>query len=153
MTTRFSILVMLCICCIILLAGYLAGVSYPDLMPETFSFQTTPVAPSHRQPSVTINLPTVVTPVDDGHRYYYVQMSLAVDLDRSVTAGLIQARHQVIDRKIMELLNTYQVTELRSPGLWSTLRTDIQRMINQLLPEGYVRNVYITNLLMTPATP
>ncbi|GMV51752.1 MAG: flagellar basal body-associated protein FliL [Nitrospira sp. OLB3] len=153
MPPRFSILALLCVACILLLAGYLAGVSYPDLMPRTFSLQTTPLDPSHQQPGVTINLPAVVAPVDDGQRYYYVQVNLAVELDRSGTAGLIQARHEVIDRKIMEVLHTYSVKELRSAGLRSTLRTDIRRVINQLLPQGHIRNVYITNWLMTPVGP
>lgn len=66
---------------------------------------------------------------------------------------MIQARHEVIDRKIMEVLHTYSVKELRSAGLRSTLRTDIRRVINQLLPQGHIRNVYITNWLMTPVGP
>ena len=106
--------------------------------------------PSQGQPGVTINLPPVVAPVDDGQRYYYVQVNLALELDRSGTAGLIQARHDAIDRQMMEILHTYAVSDLRATGQLPALRADIRRAINKLLPKGQVQNVYITNWLMTP---
>ena len=88
--------------------------------------------------------------MDDGQRYYYVQVNLALELDRSGTAGLIQARHDAIDRQVMEILHTYAVSDLRATGQLPALRADIRRAINTLLPKGQVQNVYITNWLMTP---
>ena len=101
-------------------------------------------------PVPTFVSPPVVAPVDDGQRYYYVQVNLALELDRSGTAGLIQARHDAIDRQVMEILHTYAVSDLRATGQLPALRADIRRAINKLLPKGQVQNVYITNWLMTP---
>lgn len=150
MTLRVSLIVLFSIAAILLLVGYLAGQYHPDLLPHTFSLQTAPPDPSQGQPGVTINLPPVVAPVDDGQRYYYVQVNLTLELDRSGTAGLIQARHDAIDRQVMEILHTYAVNDLRASGQLPALRADIRRAINKLLPKGQVQNVYITNWLMTP---
>lgn len=149
MTLRVSLIVLFSIG-ILLLLGYLAGTYYPELLPHTFSLQTTRPDPSQMQPGVTINLPPVVAPVDDGQRYYYVQVNLSLELDRSGTAGLIRARHDAIDRQVMEILHTHGVGDLRAAGQLPALRADIRRAINKLLPKGQVQNVYITNWLMTP---
>ena len=96
--------------------------------------------------------PAIVAPVDDGARFYYVQANLAVEIDRPATATIIRERHDQIDRYIMEMLHTYPVQDLRVPGQSVTLREDLKRTVNKLLPKGkgQVRNVYITNWLMTP---
>lgn len=146
MTARFSLILLLSTSGILLLAG----ISYLDLTPGTFTLQTSPADSPHTQPGVTINLPPVVAPVDDGQRYYYVQVNLSLELDRSGTAGVIQAHHDAIDRQIMEILHTYAVSDLRAAGQLPALRADIRRAINKLLPKGQVQNVYITNWLMTP---
>lgn len=151
MTVRFSItLLFRIISCILILAGYLGGMSYSNLVPRTFFLKAASGESEQKSSGLTINLPPVVAPVDDGERDYYVQVNLALDLDRSGTAGLIQARHDVIDRQIMEVLHSYSVNDLRSTAQLSALRTDVRRAINKLLPRDEVRNVYITNWLMPP---
>lgn len=152
MTTRISIVLFLSISGILVLVGYLAGISATDLMPHTFSLQTATPDSSQMPPGVTLNLPPVVAPVDDGQRYYQVQVNLSLELDRSGTAGLIQARHDTIDRQVMEILHSYAASDLRTAEQLPALRDDIRRAINKLLPEGQVRNVYITNWLMIPVS-
>ncbi|QOJ35796.1 MAG: flagellar basal body-associated FliL family protein [Nitrospira sp.] len=150
MTVRFTILILAGIVGILIFSGYMIGLSYKDIMPRTFSLQTNAKGQAQTPPGVMINLPAVVAPVDDGRRYYYVQVSVAVEIDRLGTAGLIQARHDVIDRKILEIFHAYSPTDLQTAGQSPTLRQDIKQAINELLPRGRVKNVYITNWLMTP---
>jgi flagellar basal body-associated protein FliL len=150
-TLRFSLLILVCITCFGFVAGYLAGVSYPDLISRPFTVKTSSGEPARTASGIIMNLPQVVAPVDDGQEFYSVQAGIALEIDHAGTAAWIRARHEVIDRHLMELLHTYRLRDLRSGGLPSTLRKDIKRVINTLLPKGQVRHVYITNWLMTPA--
>lgn len=97
-----------------------------------------------------INLPPIIAPVDDGERFYYVQANLAVEIDRPAIGTLFRDRHDQIDRYIMEMLHTYPVQDLRAPGQSVTLRNDLKRTVNRLLPKGKIRNVFITSWLITP---
>lgn len=151
MTLRISLALLFTIACILLVVGYLGGLSSPDLIPRTLSLSSKPSSePSPTSAALTINLPAIVAPVDDGTRFYYVQANLAVEIDRAATGTLIRERHDQIDRYIMEMLHTYPIQDLRAPGQSVTLREDLKRTVNRLLPKGQVRNVYITNWLMTP---
>lgn len=148
---RITLVVVLGIACIVLIAGYLGGFSSHELIPRTFSLNSKPSSdPSPASAGLTINLPAIVAPVDDGTRFYYIQANLAVEIDRPATGTLVRERHDQIDRYIMEMLHTYPVQDLLAPGRSVTLREDLKRTVNKLLPKGQVRNVYITNWLMTP---
>ncbi len=151
MTLRLSLLVLLSIFCLLLGAGYLAGISYTDLLPRTFSLDTSSLESSRASSGLTMNLPRVVVSVDDGRQFYYIQANIALEINRASTAPLIRARHEMIDRQIMDLFHTYSVKDLRAAGQPSALRADIKRTINNLLPQGQVQNVYITNWVMIPA--
>lgn len=152
MTLRITLaLLLLGISCTLLWVGSRGGFSAPDLIPRTLSLNNKPSAdPSPTSAGLTINLPAIVAPVDDGARFYYIQANLAVEIDRPATGTLIRERHDQIDRYIMEMLHTYPIQDLRAPGRSVTLREDLKRTVNRLLPIGQVRNVYITNWLMTP---
>lgn len=150
MTLRLSITLLLSISCILVLVGYLGGISYSDLMPRKFTIKESSVEPQQKSSGLTINLPPVIAPVDDGQKFYYIQANISVEIDRPGTASFIRERHDTIDRHIMELFHTYPVQDLRMPGQPATLRTDLQRTLNTLLPKGQVRNVYITSWLVTP---
>lgn len=151
MTLRISLALLFSISCILLVVGYLGGFSSPDLIPRTLSLSSKPSSePSPTSAGLTINLPAIVAPVDDGTQFYYIQANLAVEIDRAATGTLIRERHDQIDRYIMEMLHAYPVQDLRAPGQSVTLREDLKRTVNRLLPKGQVRNVYITNWLMTP---
>ncbi len=80
-----------------------------------------------------------------GHITIMWQVNLSLELNRSGAAGLIQARHDAIDRQVMEILHTSAVSDLRAAGQLPALRADIRRAINKLLPKGQVQHVYITN--------
>lgn len=149
-TLRFSLLILACITCFGLVAGNLAGVSYPDLIPRVFTVKPSSGESARASSGLMMNLPRVVVSVDDGQQFYYVQANIAVEIDRSWTAPLIRARHEVIDRHLMELVRTYSVKDLRSAGQPATLRADVKRTLNKLLPQGQVESVYITNWLMIP---
>ncbi|HMZ53222.1 MAG TPA: flagellar basal body-associated FliL family protein [Nitrospira sp.] len=151
-TLRICLALLISISSILLVVGYLGGFSTPDLIPRTLSLSKPSAEPSPTSAGLTINLPAIVAPVDDGARFYYVQANLAVEIDRPATATIIRERHDQIDRYIMEMLHTYPVQDLRVPGQSVTLREDLKRTVNKLLPKGkgQVRNVYITNWLMTP---
>ena len=150
MTLRVGIALFLIITSILCLVGYLGGISYSDLMPRTFSIKDAPVEPQQKSSGLVINLPPIIAPVDDGERYYYVQANLAVEIDRPATGTVIRDRHDTIDRYIMEMLHNYPIRDLRTPGQSVTLRDDLKRTVNKLLPKGQVRNVYITSWLITP---
>ncbi|MCW5797213.1 MAG: Flagellar protein FliL (modular protein) [Nitrospira sp.] len=150
MTLRVGIAIFLIITSLLFVAGYLGGISYSDLMPRTFSIKDAPVEPQQKSAGLVINLPPIVAPVDDGERFYYVQANLAVEIDRPATGTLIRDRHDTIDRYVMEMLHTYPIQDLRTPGNSATLRDDLKRTVNKLLPQGRVRNVYITSWLITP---
>jgi len=149
-TVRISLALLFCISCVLLMVVYLGGVSAPDLIPRTLSLGKPTAESSPPSAGLTINLPAIVAPVDDGARFYYIQANLAVEIDRPATGTLIRERHDQIDRYIMEMLHTYPIQDLRAPGQSVTLRQDLKRTVNRLLPKGQVRNVYITNWLMTP---
>ncbi len=151
MTLRICLALLFGSSCILLLVGYWGGFSSADLIPHTLSFNNKPSSePAQTSAGLTINLPAIVAPVDDGARFYYIQANLAVELDRPATGTLVRERHDQIDRYIMEMLHTYPVQDLRAPGQSATLREDLKRTVNKVLPKGQVRNVYITNWLMTP---
>ena len=61
-------------------------------------------------------LPRVVAPVDDGQEFYYVQANITLEIDHSGTATLIRARHDVIDRHLLEIFHTYSLKDLRAAG-------------------------------------
>jgi flagellar basal body-associated protein FliL len=149
-TVRLSITLVLLIGGILLIAGYLSGFSYSDLMPRTFSLPDSPVEPQQNATRLVINLPPIIAPVDDGEHFYYVQANLSVEIDRPTTGTLIRDRHETIDRYILEMLHSYPIQDLRAPGRSITLRDDLKRTVNKLLPKGQVRNVYITSWLITP---
>lgn len=134
-----------------LIAGALAGVSYSDLIPRPFTLTPASEESVPASSGITVNLPRVVTSVDDGQDFYYVQANVAVEIDHEGTAALIRARHEVIDRRLIELLHTYRLQELRVGGQPSTVREDMKRVISALVPNGQVRNVYLTNWLLIPA--
>ena len=151
MTKRLIIVILLGFTAVPLVAGYIAGLSYPDLLPRTFSLKTPSIEPPRSLSGVMINLPRVVAPVDDGQEFYYVQAHIALEIDHAGTATLIRARHEMIDRHLLELLHTYSVKDLRAAGQPPTLREDIKRIIGRLLPKGHIHRVYITNWVMIPA--
>lgn len=150
MTLRLGIVLFLIMTGILLSVGYLTGISYSDLMPRTFSIKDSPVEPQQKAAELVINLPPIIAPVDDGAQFYYVQANLAVEIDRPATGTVIRDRHETIDRYIMEMLHSYPIQDLRAPGRSVTLREDLKRTVNKLLPKGQVRNVYITSWLITP---
>ncbi|MGC3973266.1 MAG: flagellar basal body-associated FliL family protein [Nitrospira sp.] len=150
MTSRVGIALFLIIASVLLLVGYLGGISYSDLMPRTFSIRESPVEPQQKSSGLVINLPPIIAPVDDGQRFYYVQANLAVEIDRPATGTVIRDRHDTIDRHVMEMLHSYPIQDLRTPGRSVTLRDDLKRTVNNVLPKGHVRNVYITSWLITP---
>jgi flagellar basal body-associated protein FliL len=150
MTLRLSITLVFIIASILLVVGYLGGMSYSDLMPRTFTIKDSSVEPQQKSAGLVINLPPIIAPVDDGERFYYVQANLAVEIDRPATATLIRDRHETIDRYVMEMLHTYPIQDLRTPARSVTLRDDLKRTVNKLLPKGQVRSVYITSWLITP---
>lgn len=150
MTLRLGIALLLLLVCFLVLVGYVGGITYSDLMPRTFSIKDAPVEPQQKSAGLVINLPPIIAPVDDGERFYYVQANLAVEIDRAATGTVIRDRHDTIDRYIMELLHSYPMQDLRAPGQSVTLRDDLKRTVNKLLPKGQVRNVYITSWLITP---
>ncbi len=150
MTLRVGITLFLLITSFLVLVGYVGGISYSDLMPRTFSIKEAPVEPQQKSVGLVINLPPIIAPVDDGERFYYVQANLAVEIDRPATVTVIRDRHDTIDRYIMEMLHSYPIQDLRAPGRSVTLRDDLKRTVNKLLPKGQVRNVYITSWLITP---
>lgn len=151
MTLSIRFAIVLSISCTILVIGYIALVSSPDWLPRPFSLKTSSTEPSSSSSSVMINLPRVVAPVDDGQEFYYVQANIALEIDHSGTATLIRARHDVIDRHLLELFHTYSLKDLRAAGQPSTLREDIMHTISGLLPKGHIHKVYITNWVMIPA--
>ena len=108
MTLRITLaLLLLGISCTLLWVGSRGGFSAPDLIPRTLSLNNKPSAdPSPTSAGLTINLPAIVAPVDDGARFYYIQANLAVEIDRPATGTLIRERHDQIDRYIMEMLHT-----------------------------------------------
>ena len=150
MSLRVGIALFLIIASILILVGYLGGISYSDLMPRTFSIRDAPVEPQQKSAGLVINLPPIIAPVDDGQRFYYVQANLAVEIDRPATSTVIRDRHDTIDRYIMEMLHNYPIQDLRTPGRSVTLRDDLKQTVNKVLPKGQVRNVYITSWLITP---
>ena len=150
MTLRVGITLFLLIASFLVLVGYVGGISYSDLMPRTFSIKDAPVGPQQKSVGLMINLPPIIAPVDDGERFYYVQANLAVEIDRAATGTVIRDRHDTIDQYIMEMLHSYPIQDLRAPGRSVTLRDDLKRTVNKLLPKGQVRNVYITSWLITP---
>ena len=150
MTLRLGIALLLIISSMLLLVGYLGGISYSDLLPRTFSIKESPVEPQQKSAGLVINLPPIIAPVDDGERFYYVQANLAVEIDRPSTGTVVRDRHETIDRYIMEMLHSYPMQDLRAPGHSVTLRDDLKRTVNRVLPKGQIRNVYITSWLITP---
>lgn len=150
MTLRLGIALFLIITSMLLLVGYLGGISYSDLLPRTFSIKDSPVESQQKSTGLVINLPPIIAPVDDGARFFYVQANLAVEIDRPATVTVIRDRHDSIDRYIMEMLHNYPIQDLRAPGRSATLRDDLKRTVNKVLPKGHVRNVYITSWLITP---
>lgn len=151
MTLLLRIAIFLSISCTILVIGYIASVPYPDLLPRIFSLKTSSIEPPRSLSGVMINLPRVVAPVDDGQEFYYVQAHIALEIDHAGTATLIRARHEMIDRHLLELFHTYSVKDLRAAGQPYTIREDIKRIIGRLLPKGHIHKVYITNWVMIPA--
>ncbi|MBX3368823.1 MAG: hypothetical protein KF793_00400, partial [Nitrospira sp.] len=92
MSLRVGIALFLIIASILILVGYLGGISYSDLMPRTFSIKDAPVEPQQKSAGLVINLPPIIAPVDDGQRFYYVQANLAVEIDRPATSTVIRDR-------------------------------------------------------------
>ncbi len=147
----FRLLIFTCFAGSALVVSSLAGVSSSDLIPRPFTLTPSSDEPSPPSSSITINLPRVVTSVDDGDDFYYLQANVAVEIDHEGTAAMIRARHEIIDLHLLELLRTYRMQELRVADQPASLREDIKREISALLPKGLVHNVYITNWLLIPA--
>ena len=98
----------------------------------------------------TTNLPQIVATVDDGKQFFSLQTTIALELDHSETVFAIRARHEVIDRHLVELFQSYSLKDLRAAGPPAALREDMRRVINALLPHESVRHAYVTNWVMIP---
>jgi flagellar basal body-associated protein FliL len=143
--------ILLSVACLIYIAFHWGQTFFRDFMPSSFSLKKPPHEYAVAKNGSTINLPRIITSVDDGEQFYSLQTTIAVELhDRDMVAA-IRARHELIDRHLMDLFRTYSLKDLRSAGPPAALREDIKRVINALLPEKSVRNAYVTNWVMIPA--
>ena len=137
--------------CIMYLGIHWGQTFFRDFMPSGFSLKKSPNEYSVAKHGTTINLPRIVATVDDGEQFYSLQTTIAVDLDQADRVSAIRARHELIDRHLMELFRSYSLKDLRAAGPPPMLREDIKRVINGLLPESSVRHAYVTNWVMIPA--
>jgi len=143
--------VVLSVACIVYLAIHWGDTFFRDFMPSSFSVKQSSLEYSVTKNGTMINLPRIITSVDDGAQFYSLQTTIALELDDADSVVAIRSRHEMIDRHLMELFRSYSVKELRSAGPPTALRDDIKRVINALLPQGSVRHAYVTNWVMIPA--
>jgi flagellar basal body-associated protein FliL len=143
--------VLLSVACIMYLGIHWGQAFFLGFMPSHFSLKKSPHEYSVVKNGTTVNLPRIIASVDDGEQFFSLQTTIAVELDHADMVSTIRGRHELIDRHLMELFRSYSLKDLRSAGPPPTLRYDIKRVINALLPESGVRNAYVTSWLMIPA--
>ena len=148
--TRYGF-VLLSVACIMYLAIHWGETFFRDFMPSGFSLKNSSQEHSLAKNGTTINLPRIIASVDDGDQFYSLQTTIALEIDHSDAVLSIRARHEMIDRHLIQLFRSYSLQDLRSAGPPSALRADIKRVVNTVLPENSVRNAYVTNWVMIPA--
>ena len=137
-TLRICLALLISISSILLVVGYLGSFSTPDLIPRTLSLNKPSAEPSPTSAGLTINLPAIVAPVDDGRdstTFKQTSPWRSIGLRPPRSSG---ERHDQIDRYIMEMLHTYPVQDLARARSISH-REDLKRTVNKLLPRARAR--------------
>ena len=79
--------------CIVYLAIHWGDTFFRDFMPSSFSVKQSSLEYSVTKNGTMINLPRIITSVDDGAQFYSLQTTIALELDDADSVVAIRSRH------------------------------------------------------------